>query len=164
MQQLTSVEVINKRRAQLSINVWNKWPLTLSVMSLSASSMMSRVKSLMVSSVIELFWRRCLHVRKGDISFYFPWRPTDKFLFSRSRKNTVAITFERWSVQLTLQLFCWIASCQHWIGGQNNRKSGQEKEKKKGMEEGDTIGWYPPPARPFSASTCRYSLTGRNQG
>lgn len=62
-------------------------------MSLSASSMMSRVKSLMVSRVMELFWRRCLHVWR-DVLNWLSWSrfTFDKLLFPMSNYLLQSLT------------------------------------------------------------------------
>lgn len=116
------------------INIWNKLGLTLSVMSLSASSMMSRVKSLMVSRVMELFWRRCLHVWKGEINSIFPGSHWQIAIFLIANKHCCTHTWKMNSVQL-FSLPCNFFAGQPFtstLGGQNNRKTGQEKKKRDG--------------------------------
>lgn len=77
------------------MNVCNQRALTLSVMSLSASSRMSRVKSLMVSRVIELFWRRCLHVERETFTQQSLEPVFDKLLLPYAKhKLSVTITLE----------------------------------------------------------------------
>lgn len=97
--------------------------VTLSVMSLSACSKMSRVRSLMVSRVMELFWRRCL--REGNQTNLGQWS-----------HSCVLLIIIRETICFTSQLSCWTVSYQHWREGENNRKDDQEVRKERGKRAG----------------------------
>lgn len=96
---------------------------------------MSRVRSLMVSRVMELFWRRCLHVERENLSLtsdklLFFLLPNINYLLQSYQKYEPLPTEIRATISLTLLLSCWTASYQRWMR-QNNRKKGQEKDRGK---------------------------------
>lgn len=87
---------------------------------------MSRVRSLIVSRVMELFWRRCLHVEREnsipqllDPLFFlntqsFPDAKRNYLL--QVKTNELLPNDIRTTILLTLLLSCWTASCLHWMG------------------------------------------------
>ncbi|TNN32457.1 hypothetical protein EYF80_057383 [Liparis tanakae] len=109
--------------------------LTLSVMSLSASCRMSRVKSLMVSSVIELFWRRFLKPEKQTSSLEpVHVETTDSVIMSfNDRSRNI-----KW---LTGRLSYWTASCLSWRGQHNGTKVRRRRGPR---EETPSPGIRPP--------------------
>lgn len=101
-------------------------------MSLSASSMMSRVKSLMVSSVIELFWRRCLHVwKEGYLMLFSSGTHWEKFCFP-DREKTLLQSYLKPNALAYLATFLLDSLLPALDRGTKQQENWSGKEKKDG--------------------------------
>lgn len=150
------------------------FPLTLSVMSLSASSRMSRVRSLMVSRVMELFWRRCLRIGEGHFhspvpgvaQHYDKWLPLSAkhHFFSLNKKTIMPETRSRCGSGLSLP--CHFLAGQPLAGAERgNNITGtmvrkRERDKRKETLSPATRPNHPPIPLPHTTAHTERGMSG----